>query len=225
MSKQAKLALRRASPSKAPRQTGAVGEPPRPLRTSLIQRQITRPVRAEVSLGPKLRSERTARGLSIQQVAEAAGVTKSFLSKLETDQVSASVATLLRICDAMGVRPGTLFDPPSTNLVRDGEARPINLGGEGMVEYLISGDSNEHLMALMSVIQPGGGSGKEPYALTSAVDIVHIKQGRLDVTIEGETFQMRAGDTLTFQPSKPHAWRNPSASDVTVAVWVIVPPP
>jgi transcriptional regulator with XRE-family HTH domain len=225
MSKQAKLVLRRASPSKAPRQTGAGGEPARPLRTSLIQRQITRPVRAEVSLGPKLRSERTARGLSIQQVAEAAGVTKSFLSKLETDQVSASVATLLRICDAMGVRPGTLFDPPSTNLVRNGEARPINLGGEGMVEYLISGDSNEHLMALMSVIQPGGGSGKEPYALTSAVDIVHIKQGRLDVTIEGETFQMRAGDTLTFQPSKPHAWRNPSASDVTVAVWVIVPPP
>src|SRR5882672_8891309 len=152
-------------------------------------------------------------------------VCSSDLSKLETDQVSASVATLLRICDAMGVRPGTLFDPPSTNLVRNGEARPISLGGEGMVEYLISGDSNDHLMALMSVIQPGGGSGKEPYALTSAADIVHIKQGRLDVTIEGETFDMRAGDTLTFQPSKPHAWRNPSASDVTVALWVIVPPP
>jgi transcriptional regulator with XRE-family HTH domain len=225
MSKQAKPALRRASPPGAPRQTDATDKPARPLRTSLIQRQITRPVRTAVNLGPKLRSERTARGLSIQQVADAAGVTKSFLSKLETDRVSGSVATMLRICDAMGVRPGTLFDPPSTNLVRDGEARPISLGGEGMVEYLISGDSNEHLMALMSVIQPGGGSGKEPYALTSVVDIVHVKQGRLDVTIEGETFEMRAGDTLTFQPSKPHAWRNPSASDVTVAVWVIVPPP
>jgi transcriptional regulator with XRE-family HTH domain len=225
MSKQAKLTVRRASPSSAPQKKGAVAKSAGPVRTSLIQRQITRPVRTDVSLGPKLRSERTARGLSIQQVADAAGVTKSFLSRLETDRVSASIATLLRICDAMGVRPGTLFDPPTTNLVRDGEARPINLGGEGMVEYLISGDSNEHLMALMSVIEPGGGSGKEPYALTSAVDIVHIKQGRLDVTVEGETFEMKAGDTLTFQPSKPHAWRNPSTSGVTVAIWVIVPPP
>jgi transcriptional regulator with XRE-family HTH domain len=224
MSKHTQPAARRV-PSGRPRKSGVAAKPAEPSRVNLIQRQITRPVRTEVNLGPKLRAERTARGLSIQQVAQAAGVTKSFLSKLETDQVSASVATLLRICDAMGVRPGTLFDPPTANLVRAGEARPISLGGEGMVEYLISGDSNEHLMALMSVIEPGGGSGKEPYALTSAADIIHIKQGRLDVTIEHEIFNMRAGDTLTFQPSKPHAWRNPSTSEVTIAIWVIVPPP
>lgn len=198
---------------------------PRTPRLAPIQRQITRPVRTEINLGGRLKAERKRRGLSIAQVALAAGVTKSFLSKLENDQGTASVATLLRICDAMGVRPGSLFDPPATKLVRKDEALPINLGGEGMVEYLISGDSNEHLMALRSVIQPGGGSGKEPYSLASQADLIHLQSGTLDVEIDGELFHMQAGDTLTFPPSKPHAWRNPSGSKPAVAIWVIVPPP
>ncbi|WP_163507609.1 hypothetical protein [Fodinicola acaciae] len=34
------------------------------------------------------------------------------LSKLERDTANAAVASLLRVCDALGLRPGTLFDPP-----------------------------------------------------------------------------------------------------------------
>lgn len=183
-----------------------------------------RPVREEINLGERLRALRKARGLSIEQVANSVGVTKSFLSRFERDAVSASVATLLKVCDAIGVRPGTLFDPPATNLVRAGEGRPISLGGEGMHEYLIAGVGNEHLMALLSVIEPGGGSGPEPYKLNAAVDFVHLKEGELDMVVDGETYSMKAGDTLTFPPTLAHTWRNPSATQPAIAIWVIAPP-
>ncbi|MBB3000701.1 transcriptional regulator with XRE-family HTH domain [Paraburkholderia tropica] len=183
-----------------------------------------RPVRDDINLGERLRTLRKARGLSIEQVANSVGVTKSFLSRFERDAVSASVATLLKVCDAIGVRPGTLFDPPATNLVRAGEGRPISLGGEGMHEYLIAGVGNEHLMALLSVIEPGGGSGPEPYKLNAAVDFVHLKEGELDMVVDGELYSMKAGDTLTFPPTLAHTWRNPSQTQPAVAVWVIAPP-
>lgn len=190
------------------------------------QRGVALPVRDEpLKVGSKLRALRQARGLSLEQVARAIGVNKSFVSKLEHDAVAPSVASLLKFCDAVGVRPGSLFDPPPTNLVRRGQGRPIDLGGQDMAEFLISGDSQDQLMALYSEIQPGGGSGAEPYTLRSAADLVHILEGCLEITVDTVTYRLDTGDTLTFPPTLPHTWRNPSAVRPTRAIWVIVPPP
>jgi transcriptional regulator with XRE-family HTH domain len=163
------------------------------------QRNVALPVREDrLRVGAKLRGLRQARGLSLDQVARAIGVNKSFVSKLEHDTVAPSVATLLRYCDAVGIRPGTLFDPPPTNLVRRNQRRPIDLGGQGMSEYLISGDGQDQLMGLYSEIGPGGGSGAEPYTLRSAADLVHVLEGRLEITVDDVTYILEPGDTLTF---------------------------
>ena len=190
------------------------------------QRNVTFPVREEPPpVGAKLRAQRQARGLSLDQVARAIGVNKSFVSKLEHDAVAPSIATLLRYCDAVGIRPGSLFDPPPANLVRRDERRRIDLGGEGMAEYLISGASQDQMMVLMSEIGPRGGSGAEPYTLRSSADLIHVLEGRLEITIDTATYVLNAGDTLTFPPTLPHTWRNPSETQPTRAIFVIVPPP
>ena len=200
--------------------------PTQPPAQGAEQRKVAFPVRQDAAkVGAKLRALRQARGLSLDQVAKAIGVNKSFLSKLEHDTVAASVATLLRYCDAVGIRPGTLFDPPPTSLVRKAERRPIDLGGKDMSEWLISGDGQNELMALYSDIGPGGGSGAEPYTLRSAADLVHVLEGRLEITVDHVTYLLDRGDTLTFPPKLPHIWRNPSNTRPTRAVWVIVPPP
>lgn len=186
---------------------------------------IVRPAQEEINLGDRLRVARKSRNLSIEQVAVAAGITKSFLSRLERDAVAASIATLIRVCNAIGIRPGSLFDAPETNLVRSGKGAPINLGGEAINETMISGASNEHMMALLSVIEPGGGSGSEPYVLNAGSDMVHIKEGELLVDVDNVSYHLKEGDTLTFPPSLPHSWVNPSRTQRTVAIWVIVPPP
>jgi len=190
-----------------------------------VPRQVVRPVDDDINLGDRLRSARKARGLSIEQAAKAAGITKSFLSRLERDGVAASVATLLRVCKAIDIRPGSLFDAPTTSVVRAGQGVPINLGAQDAAEFLISGAGNEHMMALLSVIEPGGGSGAEAYTLNAASDLVHIKEGELIVDVESTSYHLREGDTFTFPPSLPHSWVNPSTTRKTIAIWVIVPPP
>ncbi|RTR61067.1 helix-turn-helix domain-containing protein [Pseudomonas aeruginosa] len=177
------------------------------------------------NVGSRLRAARQAKGLRIEEVAQRVGVSKSFISRFERDVVQASVATLLRVCDAIGIKPAQLFSPPTTAYVPAGEGTPISLGGEKMREYLIAGDGNEHMMSLYSVIEPGGGSGSEPYTLNADSDMVHVMSGQLEMRVGDDTYLLKAGDTLTFPPSIPHTWQNPSAKDTCTAIWVIVPPP
>lgn len=177
------------------------------------------------NVGARLRAFRQQRNISIDAVASKAGVSKSFLSRFERDLVQASIATLLRICDAIDVKPGTIFDPPTTNFVKAGEGAPINLGGVGMRERIVGGVGNEHMMALHSVIAPGGGSGSEAYALRADLDLVHVISGELDISVGGENYHMKSGDTLSFDPKITHSWRNPSTSEPCVTFWAIVPPP
>jgi len=177
------------------------------------------------NVGSRLRAARLAKGLRIDEVALRVGVSKSFISRFERDVVQASVATLLRVCDAIGVKSADLFSPPTTAYVPAGQGTPISLGGEKMREYLIGGAGNEHMMALYSIIEPGGGSGSEPYTINADTDMVHVQTGQLEMCVGENIYLLKVGDTLTFPPNIPHTWRNPSSDETCTALWVIVPPP
>lgn len=87
--------------------------------------------RPTVRIGAKLRAARKMRSLTLDQVAQGAGLTKGFVSRLERDDVSPSVASLVAVCEILGLRVGDLFDPPVTAVLRAGEGRLINFGGHG----------------------------------------------------------------------------------------------
>ena len=102
-------------------------------------RRLTRPHDpVEAHIGARLRTARQAAGLTLAAVAEQAGLTKGFLSRLERDEVSPSVASLVTVCGVLGIGVGTLFEAPETSLVRAGEAPPINFGGRGLHESLLT---------------------------------------------------------------------------------------
>src|SRR5215475_5793422 len=61
-------------------------------------------------IGAQLRAARLASRRSIAEVAEQSGLTKGFLSKLERDLTNVSVASLIRLCGALGISVGTLFE-------------------------------------------------------------------------------------------------------------------
>ena len=53
--------------------------------------------------------------------------------------------------------------------------------------------------------------------------IAHVKQGSLEMRFESETLLLDAGDTLTYDPTVPHTWRNPSSRDDVVVLFVHLP--
>ena len=178
-----------------------------------------------VQIGARLRKSRLLRGLSIEQVASSTGLTKGFISQLERDLTSASVASLIRICEAVGISVGSLFEPSRTDLVRALQAPPINFGGENVVEHLLTPANSRNLQVIRSDIAPLGGSGGEPYTLSGDAEVAHVLQGRLDLTVGAEQFRLQRGDTLTFSPRESHSWHNPSPTRHSIVIWILNPTP
>src|SRR3954464_14645544 len=79
------------------------------------------------SVGARIRHERQARRWTLDDLAEAAGVSRRMLVNVEQGAVNPSVGTLLRISDALGVGLPALVEPPRPKPMR------ITRRGEGAV--------------------------------------------------------------------------------------------
>ena len=177
----------------------------------------------DVRLGQQLKAARLARRMTLAEMAESAGITKGFLSKIERDQASASVASLMRLCDTLEISVGDLFSASTGDVARRGAYQPINFGGAGMVEYLLTPRGERRLQAVLSDIEPGGGSGDEPYSLPVDVEFVFVVSGRLAVSIRDEEVVLEPGDALTFAPHVPHTFRSAVDDAITQVLWVFAP--
>ena len=113
-------------------------------------------------IGAQLKAARLAARKSMAEVAEQAGLTKGFVSKLERDLANVSVASLIRLCEALDVSVGSLFEASIGEVVRRGARPPINFGGSRVKEYLLTPSGEKRMQAILSDIEPGGGSGDEP---------------------------------------------------------------
>jgi transcriptional regulator with XRE-family HTH domain len=174
-------------------------------------------------IGAQLRAARLAARMSMAEVAEQAGLTKGFVSKLERDLANVSVASLIRLCDALGVSVGSLFQAPKGEIVRR-DARPqINFGGRKMTEYLLTPSGEKRVQAILSDIEPGGGSGKEPYSLPADVEFVFILAGQVQVTVAGEQIALEQGDAFTFPANMEHTFQVPSRAGRTQVLWLVSP--
>jgi transcriptional regulator with XRE-family HTH domain len=70
-----------------------------------------------------------------------------------------------------------------------------------------------------------GTAGEELYSLPADVEIVSVVEGSLELQI-GETIHvLRAGESFTYAPRDAHTWRNPSATEPAVVLWLAVPNP
>ena len=174
-------------------------------------------------IGAQLKAARLAARMSMAEVAEKAGLTKGFVSKLERDLVNVSVASLIRLCDALGVSVGSLFQASRGEVVRRGAYPPINFGGQKISEFLLTPSGEKRMQAILSDIQPGGGSGDEPYSLPADVEFVFVLAGELEMTIAGEPVALGPGDAITFPATTDRTFRAASGQGPTQVLWVFAP--
>lgn len=183
------------------------------------------PRNEDVRVGARLRALRRERALTIEQVAGATGLTKGFISQLERDTTTPSLSSLARICDALGVRMGDVFDAPSPDLVRlirRDERRAVEWNPN---HFLLSPPQESRLQAIESHIPPAGGAGEEAYSFPGDVEFVYVLSGSLELRVGEEPYRLEAGDALTYPLREPHTWSNPSDDEPAVVLWVAVPNP
>ncbi|MDR2255327.1 MAG: helix-turn-helix domain-containing protein [Arthrobacter sp.] len=180
------------------------------------------PSNQPLAIGAKLRAARQAAHMTMDQTAEAAGITKGFLSRVERDLTSPSVASLVTLCQVLSLPIGELFAAPNIQLTRLADTPRISLGGDGIVERLITPRSEDRVQVLHATIEAHGRGESEQYTIDCDLEVLHISRGQLRVFIGTETFDLDTGDTLTFPGREPHTWENPSDEEAQ-AYWTLIP--
>ena len=190
----------------------------------VLKRQGAVTPRAEGTLAPgqRFRRLRARRGLSLAQVAKATGVSVGFLSALERGQMRSSVATLRRIAKFYRTNILSLFETAGDNqrLVRPSERKILETTPDVRMELLAWGNTamEPHLFR----VKPGGGSG-EPYS-HEGEEFLHVLRGDFEIWLNKEEhYQLKPGDSLYFESSIPHRWKNPGRTETWV-LWVNTPP-
>ncbi len=185
-------------------------------------------------LGEEIRHLRKARELTLDQLAVLCGRSTSFLSKIERGAARPSLPALQDIAEALGVQIGWFFD--ESEPVPD-EERPFVVRSHrrrrltysemastdylGMEDHLLSAGLDGELALGMSRYVPGGSTGDDMQS-HEGEEAGLVIEGTVELTIDGETFMLEAGDSFSFPSHLPHRYANPSSVDAVI-VWANTP--
>jgi DNA-binding transcriptional MerR regulator len=183
---------------------------------------VSAPADAPQLPGQRFRRLRMRRKLSLAQVARATSVSVGFLSALERGQMRCSIATLRRIARFYKTNIISLFETngEAQHLVRPSQRKILETSPNVRMELLAWGNTamEPHLFR----VKPGGGSG-ESYS-HEGEEFLHVLRGEFELWLHNEGhYHLKAGDSLYFESSTPHRWKNPGRAEAWV-LWVNTPP-
>jgi DNA-binding transcriptional MerR regulator len=183
---------------------------------------VSAPADAPQLPGQRFRRLRMRRKLSLAQVARATNVSVGFLSALERGQMRCSIATLRRIARFYKTNIISLFETngEAQHLVRPSQRKILETSPNVRMELLAWGNTamEPHLFR----VKPGGGSG-ESYS-HEGEEFLHVLRGEFELWLHNEGhYHLKAGDSLYFESSTPHRWKNPGRAEAWV-LWVNTPP-
>lgn len=164
----------------------------------------------------------------LQELADKADLSISFLSQVERDLLTPSVSALKRIADVLGIPAGSIMFGAETRkagvgigVVRRGGRKRVVLQ-DSRIEYeMLTPDLRRRMSLLWLKAPPRSESG--PVFSHDGEDCVLVLRGRLKIEIGGVWHELAKGDSLYFSAELPHRWRNDS-DQLADVIWVSTPP-
>jgi mannose-6-phosphate isomerase-like protein (cupin superfamily) len=157
--------------------------------------------------------------MTVQQLAHASGLSKGFISQVENDRTSPSLATLRDLARALDTSVAYLVveDDHMPYVVRHSQRPRVHLNGNGSQVEVLSAQPRRNLELLMAEIPPGGSAGKEARAYDGEQCIVCL-EGRVSVTCGEHRLVLEVGDSCHYDARAPHQMENPGQTNARVLI-------
>ena len=175
-----------------------------------------------MNIGTRIRELRIKSNLTQEELASRTELSKGFLSQLENDMASPSVATLQDIVEALGTDMYTLFREEKENAeVFREEDVFVDEREERTVRYIVPNAQKNEMEPIVVELEPGGSSEEvEPF---EGEEFGYVLAGRLVLVIGDKEYVLKKGETFYLHGDKPHILRNDSKTRASV-LWVSTPP-
>ncbi|MFH1152317.1 MAG: XRE family transcriptional regulator [Pseudomonadota bacterium] len=180
-----------------------------------------------MEFGKLIRDLRLKRSLTLRDLAQISGCSISFLSQLERDMVSPSVANLKKIADALGITMASFFtgddSDTDTKVVRRKERIRFNSSASKVIyESLKPKGINSVLEPLYQILEKGAYSGDQSN-IHLGEEFVIVMKGQVEINLHGEILVLDEGDSAVYNSNIPHRWKN-TFNGRTELLWVNTPP-
>lgn len=179
------------------------------------------------AVGGKIRELRGQRKLSLQALSDLSGISIGVVSEIERGIGNPSINTLVQLAHALKISVAALFQVPDqpSPVVRKSERRTLDtredVEGDAKLE-LLTPSLTGALEVVWVTAPPGYDTSATPFSHPGEGFGVVIS-GRHEVWLDGTRHVLEAGDSISYQCSTPHWYRNPGPETVE-AVWVVTPP-
>jgi len=178
------------------------------------------------AIGARVRLERQSRRWTLDQLAEAAGVSRRMVVNVEQGAANPSVGTLLRISDALGVGLPALVEPPRpkpVQVTRQGDGGALWTSESGGRGVLVAGTEPPDVLELWDwTLGPGDRHLSEAHTLGTK-ELLQVQQGTITVEVADQSVILGAGDAVAFPGEVPHAYANPHAEPARFSLAVFEP--
>ena len=180
-------------------------------------------------IAARVRQVRTDRGLTLDALADASGVSRSTISLIERGESSPTAIVLEKLSMGLGVALAALFDPPSAppdpvsrSAGQDEWCDP----GSGYRRQNVSPAGFPSPMRIVDVALPPG--ARVAYETADRPGVVHhqvwVLDGTIRVTLGDRPFELETGDCLAFVLDRPVTYHNPTPRAARYAVIVVATP-
>jgi transcriptional regulator with XRE-family HTH domain len=167
------------------------------------------------NVGPRIRAIREQRGLSLRALAERCNLSTNAISLIERGENSPTVSSLHMLATALGVKITDFFEDPNEHavvFVRQ-DQRLATHGNGLLMESLGIGLRNQQLEPFMVTVDPGVENTSESI-VHPGQEFVYCLAGAIQYQIGGQVYCLESGDSLLFEATQPHCFRNISESSV-----------
>lgn len=174
--------------------------------------------------GAQIRKHRLRRRLTLAQLGNAIGVTPSLLSMVERGVALPSIGTLVAISEVLKVPMSSLFDSAGPSgaavpVVRRAQ-QPVFATPQGVRRRLIIRDRLNDIELAENSYPPKTASADRPLHHPGR-EFGLVLSGRLRIQVGDAEHNLRAGDAIIFDSSRPHRFRN-VGKGVARTLWVNV---
>jgi transcriptional regulator with XRE-family HTH domain len=189
-------------------------------------KKISSPSQTPPEVGATLQKMRLERGLTLEDLSRAAGVSKSMLSQIERDQANPTIAVAWRLANALGVSIGELLatdarDPEAIHVLEAHELPTLPGAHAGYVLRILgpmelAGKFEWYELTLA----PDGVLASSPHD-PGAIEHLTLLQGTMEIEVDGEKKKIKTGATARYQVDRKHAIRNAGKTEARALLVVV----
>ena len=175
-----------------------------------------------LDIGQKIKQLRIQKGLTLEELASRSELTKGFLSQMERDLTSPSIATLNDILEALGTTLAEFFkEEKEEQLVFHKEDFFVDEREDYTIRWIVPNTQKNEMEPIVVELEPGGSTEEvEPF---EGEEFGYVLSGTITLNIGGKHHKVRTGESFCLHPNESHFIRNDGKREARF-LWVSTPP-